>query len=163
MKKLILTMLLSAFCITSTSCVSAAASEDEEVREVGKIAVKEGYYTCAEDNSYILISDGTIQIVGFDKDKYIENAYSDEVAAYGTDTASISFEEYKNEAEASIKVDDTPTVFSVMSFPGGEIMLVTERNETGKGGGAYFGYFLEDENTISGLYDYKYAGDTVSE
>lgn len=159
MKKILLITAL-IFSSVLSSCATASANESDETKILTSATVKEGYYLSDSDESYIYVSDNTIQVVNFDKEKYLKTEYEKEIASGRLNRNATSVDEFIAESIDSIVVNDTPTEFTIMSFPGGSVMLVTSKEETGNGGGAYFGYFLTDSNTISSIYNYSYAGET---
>ena len=143
----------------------AAASADAEYSDgdciEAEVSLSDGYYLSDNDDSYIHISGGQIELCGYD---YV-TAFTEDWNAVEGDKASL--EEYvDNSAEIFLSQcslqDYTPVKFIGMGENGADLTLLAVNYELAQSTGTYTGYILNDDGTISKVDNvYSYVGEEL--
>lgn len=164
-------------CILLSGCVTATADDGAvfgEKRILPDSTVRNGYYVSESDESYIHVVNGTIELCGFDYEKFYRsqpvpasvNAEDEqELSAYISESA-----EFNRELN-SLKEYTVVEIAGMGENGGALIMLATNPSENeisaaieADGQLGMSGYLLIDENmirVISPMPDYVYAGESM--
>lgn len=161
-KLLALTAILAT--LTAAGC-SVNAGADTGVK-TGDIVVTDttladGYYLSDNDNSYIHINDGKIELCNFDIAQYAEESYEKE------ESPAISLDEWINNAKETFEPlfeykEYTPVRFVGMGENGEDLVWLIVDYEFAAEHGAYTGYEVQDDATIIREGNtYTYSGETL--
>lgn len=78
MKKFLSFVALAASCVFAVGCSTANAEEKTKTNHINEdITVKSGYYTCAEDDSYIHVDGNKIELCNFDYEADAERSWNE--------------------------------------------------------------------------------------
>mgnify|MGYP004617757459 CR=1 FL=1 len=137
------------FSLALTGCAAASAADDHPAGGHSEVDVDlaDGYYTNDKDNSYIHITDGKIELCGYDIESEIRKEY-DSI----TDD-KVSFEEYLANSEELFEEKTklqsfTPVCFNKMGENGEDMTLLVVNYDFAKDNGTYTGYTLNPDGTI---------------
>lgn len=156
-----------------SGCVSAQANLPEPHLEIAEMSeVREGYYLSANDDSYFVVEDGTVQLVDFDWEKYFRE---DDDLPEGIEKGTPEFEAY---VDGAVKANsqrgekrkftpvkkvgfngdfDKPSIILVTNIPPEELSL--DGSEI-----VLTGISMPDENTLINVdVSYTYCGTTLPE
>ena len=153
---------LAAIIFGISGCSTSSAEEYKSASEIYE--VKDGYYTSDSDKSYILISDGYIELFNYDIDSVLKAEYKKATENKTINSKDLSYEEYYNNSIEAYKKTSGRQEYTLKILPNSTAMLVIESFETGSGGGSYIGYTIVDENTLHGKRNYySYSGEVLEE
>lgn len=165
-------LLITAGALLLSGCsVAAQADQPEPSKEIlDNSVVKEGYYLPEnDDGSYILVSDGIIDLCNYDFDTQLRRDFPYDADQYGTE------EDYEKMIDSSIQYNEeffSQKEYIVIKWTGKPdiTMLVLEYDVENKNDivnsewGGYSGLELVDESTISGnIGTYTYYGEEFPE
>lgn len=85
---------LAAIIFGISGCSTGSAEEYKSASEIYE--VKDGYYTSDSDKSYILISDGYIELFNYDIDSVLKAEYKKATENKTINSKDLSYEEYYN-------------------------------------------------------------------
>lgn len=166
MRKLVLYGFLGAMCLTLAGCAAANAADDgrETFTVDNDIILENGYYLSDNDNSYIHIEDGFIELCGYD---YITDFTDSWNACEG---GKVSLEEFiDNSAEGlfyQIEWQEyTPVRCAGLGGNGTDLILLAVHYDYQPDGSGFIGgYVYNDDGTISKVDNiYSYYGDELPE
>jgi len=147
MKKLIaLAGLLGIIALTGCTAASADGKEQGEISIV-EVDLKDGYYLSNNDDSYIHVEDGKIELCGYD---IVGKAKENYEKAEGE---KVSLDEWINNAEELFEPlfaykEYTPIVCTQAGEGGKDMTLLVVDYDFASEKGAYTGYTLNDDGTI---------------
>lgn len=166
MRKPITYGILGTACLMLAGCTAALAEVEEQVGSavVVEDTLANGYYLSNNDDSYIHIIDGQIELCNYD---YIADFTESWNEIQNADKADL--EEYiANSAEIFVPQcelqDYTLVKFVGMGDEGSDFMLLTLNYEFASSVGTYTGYQLNGDGTISKVDNiYTYYGTELPE
>jgi hypothetical protein len=148
-----------------TGCTTAKA-DDERKTDIfvdNSVTVSEGYYLSDNDESYIHIENGQIELCDYDYVADFTESWNN------IEDSKVSLDEYiENSAElflAQIELQSfTPVRFEGCTEDGGDIVILVLNYDSAAASGAYSGYILNDDGTISKVDNiYTYYGAELPE
>lgn len=147
MKKLLaLAGILGIIALTGCATASADGKEQGEISVI-EVDLKDGYYLSDNDDSYIHIEDGMIELVGYDIAEKAKNIYET------TEGDKVSLDEWIKNAKEQFEPlfawkEYTPVCITKMGENGEDLVWLIVDYEDASKHGAYTGYVLNDDGTI---------------
>lgn len=149
MKKTFLPLAL-LFSLSLTGCAVASADDGRPAGGHSEVEAElaDGFYTSDKDDSYIHISNGNIELCGYDLESDVKEEY-DSIAG-----EKVSFEEYLANSEEIFEEQTklqpyTPVCFNKMGENGEDLTLLVLNYDFAEEKGTYTGYTLNPDGTIT--------------
>lgn len=165
MRKLISCGFLGAICLTLAGCAAASATDDgrETIAVADDVVLQNGYYLSDNDDSYIHVEDGYIELCGYD---YISK-FTDNWNSYEGGKAPLE-EFIDNSAEILLYQIEwqeyTPVRFAGLGEDGTDYILLAVHYDLSLDNNTYIGYSLNEDGTISKVdNNYSYYGEELPE
>ncbi len=150
--------------LAMTGCTVASAADDEKQKgdiSVTEVDLKDGYYLSDNDDSYIHIEDGKIELCGYDiEGKEKENWEK-------TEEPKVSLEEWIDNAKEVFEPlfawkEYTPICITKMGKNDEDLVWLVVDYEFAKKSGSYTGYVVNKDGTISREGNtYTYSGEKI--
>lgn len=147
MKKLLaIAGIFGIIALTGCTAASADGKKPGEISVVD-VEVKEGYYLSNNDDSYIHVEDGKIELCGYD---IVGKAKENYEKAEGE---KVSLDEWIENAKEQFEPlfawkEYTPVCFTKMGENGEDMVWLVVDYDFASEHGAYTGYTLNDDGTI---------------
>ena len=150
--------------ITLTGCTVASAADDGKRKgdiSVTEVDIKDGYYLSDNDDSYIHIEDGKIELCGYDIEGKAKEVYEK------TEGKKVSRDEWIENAKEQFEPlfawkEYTPVCFTEMGANGEDMVWLVVDYEFASKNGAYTGYEVNKDGTISREGNvYTYTGEKI--
>lgn len=169
MRKTIICGALITLCLITSGCSVVSADNDEIVHSqvmLEKTLINDGYYLSDNDDSYIHIVNGQIELCGYDFETVCRSDYDELTDEQKEKTSLESFvkDSVKWFEEETALQDFTPVKFSNGGEDGSDLTLLVLNYESASSVGAYTGYVLNNDGTIWKVDNtYSYYGEALPE
>lgn len=162
MKKIIaLAGILGILAMTGCAVASADDGKTKGDIKVVEVDLKDGYYLSDNDDSYIHIEDGKIELCGYDIEGKAKEVYEK------TDGEKVSLDEWIENAKEQFEPlfawkEYTPVCFTEMGANGEDMVWLVVDYEFASKSGSYTGYEVNEDGTISREGNvYTYTGEKI--
>ena len=167
MRKSIINGVLIALSLIMSGCSVASADNEEIIHSqvtLEKTLINDGYYLSDNDDSYIHIINGQIELCGYDFETVCRSDYDELTDEQKEKTSLESFvkDSVKWFEEETALQDFTPVKFSNGGEDGSDLTLLVLNYEFASSVGAYTGYVLNNDGTIWKVDNtYSYYGEAL--